>query len=178
VLSGGRVVFGAGIGGIASEFTAFGEDADARTRADQLDEGLEVLRRLWSGDRVDHHGRHYTVDGVTLAPRPAQEQVPIWIGGNSTRALRRAPRFDGWAADTTNQVGMSKTPGDVERALVTVREARGHLDGFDVAVMGHADHADPGPYAAAGATWWLENVHDLRGSVEEMLALVRRGPPG
>jgi probable F420-dependent oxidoreductase len=178
VLSGGRVVFGAGIGGIASEFTAFGEDADARTRADQLDEGLEVLRRLWSGDRVDHHGRHYTVDGVTLAPRPAQEQVPIWIGGNSTRALRRAARFDGWAADTTNQEGMSKTPGDVERALVTVREARGHLDGFDVAVMGHADQADPGPYAAAGATWWLENVHDLRGSVEEMLALVRQGPPG
>ena len=124
VLSGGRVVFGAGIGGITSEFTAFGEDADARTRADQLDEGLEVLRRLWSGDRVDHHGRHYTVDGVTLAPRPAQEQVPIWIGGNSARALRRAARFDGWAADTTNQEGMTKTPGDVERALVTVREAR------------------------------------------------------
>ena len=177
VLSGGRVVFGAGIGGIASEFTAFGEDADARTRADQLDEGLEVLRRLWSGDRVDHHGRHYTVEGVTLAPRPAQERVPIWIGGNSTRALRRAARFDGWAADTTNREGMSKTPGDVERALVTVRDARGQLDGFDVAVMGHADQADPGAYAAVGATWWLENVHDQRGSVDEMLALVRQGPP-
>ena len=73
---------------------------------------------------------------------------------------------------------MTKTPGDVERALVTVREARGDLDGFDVAVMGHADQADPGAYAAAGATWWLENVHDKRGSVEEMLALVRHGPPG
>lgn len=44
--------------------------------------------------------------------------------------------------------------------------------------MGHADQADPGAYAAVGATWWLENVHDLRGSVEQMLALVRRGPPG
>ena len=44
--------------------------------------------------------------------------------------------------------------------------------------MGHADQADPGGYAAAGATWWLENVHDVRGSVEEMLALVRQGPPG
>ena len=110
VLSGGRVVFGAGIGGIASEFTAFGEDADARARAEMLDEGLEVLRLLWSGDRVDHHGRHYTVDGVTLAPRPVQERVPIWIGGNSARALRRAARFDGWAADTTNQEGMTRRP--------------------------------------------------------------------
>ena len=41
--------------------------------------------------------------------------------------------------------------------------------------MGHADQADPCAYAAAGATWWLENVHDLRGSFDEMLALVRRG---
>ncbi len=176
VLSGGRVVFGAGIGGIESEFTAFGEVADARTRAEQLDEGLEVLRRLWSGDRVQHHGRHYTVDGVTLAPRPAQEQVPIWIGGNSARALRRAARFDGWAADSTNREGMTKTPADVERSVSTLRDARGELDGFDVAVMGHADQVDPGAYAAAGATWWLENVHDRRGSTGEMLALVRRGP--
>jgi probable F420-dependent oxidoreductase len=177
VLSGGRVVFGAGIGGIESEFTAFGEAADARTRAEQLDEGLEVLRSLWSGGRVDHHGRHYTVAGVTLAPRPVQDRLPIWVGGNSTRALRRAARFNGWAADTTNQEGMRKTPGDVERSVSALRDARGDLDGFDVAVMGHADQADPGDYAAAGATWWLENVHDRRGSLEQMLALVRQGPP-
>jgi probable F420-dependent oxidoreductase len=176
VLSAGRVVFGAGIGGIESEFTAFGEEADARTRAEELDEGLEVLRLLWSGERVDHHGRHYTVDGVTLRPRPVQDRLPIWIGGNSTRALRRAARFDGWAADTTNQEGMTTTPPDVERSLSTLRDERGDLDGFDVAVMGYADQADPGLYAAAGATWWLENVHDRRGSADEMLALVRRGP--
>ena len=178
VLSGGRVIFGAGIGGIESEFTAFGEDADQRTRADRLDEGLELLRRLWSGEQVDHHGRHYTVERVKLAPRPVQTRLPIWIGGNSTRALHRAARFDGWAADTTNQEGMSKTPGDVERGLAAVRAARGDLDGFDVAVMGHADQVDPVGYAEAGATWWLENVHDERGSPEEMLALVRQGPPG
>jgi alkanesulfonate monooxygenase SsuD/methylene tetrahydromethanopterin reductase-like flavin-dependent oxidoreductase (luciferase family) len=77
LLSGGRVIFGAGIGGIASEFAAFGEDADARARGDRLDEGLEVLRRLWSGERVDHHGRHYTVERVKLAPRPAQVRLPI-----------------------------------------------------------------------------------------------------
>jgi alkanesulfonate monooxygenase SsuD/methylene tetrahydromethanopterin reductase-like flavin-dependent oxidoreductase (luciferase family) len=50
VLSGGRVVFGAGLGGVPSEFSAFGEDDDARLRAEKLDEGLDLLRRLWSGD--------------------------------------------------------------------------------------------------------------------------------
>ena len=178
MLSGGRVISAPASAGSSRSSPPSARNADARTRADRLDEGLEVLRRLWSGERVDHHGRHYTVDGVTLAPRPAQEQAADLIGGNSARALRRAARFDGWAADTTNQEGMTKTPGDVERALAAVREARDDLDGFDVAVMGHADQVDPGGYAEVGATWWLENVHDVRGSAEEMFALVRQGPPG
>jgi hypothetical protein len=72
---------------------------------------------------------------------------------------------------------MTKSPEDVERALDTVRDSRGDLDGFDVAVMGHGDQADPGAYAAVGATWWLENVHDGRGDSSAMLGLVRRGPP-
>jgi probable F420-dependent oxidoreductase len=177
VLSGGRVVFAAGIGGVASEFTSFGEEGDPRARAEMLDEGLEVLRGLWSGERVEHHGRHYTVDGVTLAPRPAQARLPIWVGGNSRAALRRAARYDGWAADTTNPQGMTLSPDDVARSVETILALRTDHEPFDVAVMGHADQADPGAYAAVGATWWLENVHDMRGSFDDMLALVASGPP-
>ena len=59
VLSGGRVIFGAGLGGIPSEFTAFGEEDAPRIRAEKLDEGLDLLRRLWSGERVEHRGHHY-----------------------------------------------------------------------------------------------------------------------
>jgi alkanesulfonate monooxygenase SsuD/methylene tetrahydromethanopterin reductase-like flavin-dependent oxidoreductase (luciferase family) len=58
VLSGGRVVFGAGLGGVVSEFESFGEESDAKLRADKLDEGLDLLRRLWSGARVEHRGAH------------------------------------------------------------------------------------------------------------------------
>jgi probable F420-dependent oxidoreductase len=180
VLSGGRVVFAAGIGGVASEFTSFGEEGAPRVRAEMLDEGLEVLRGLWSGGRVDHHGRFYTVDGVTLAPRPLQEHVPIWIGGNSARALRRAARHDGWAADTTNPEGMTLSPEDVARSVETIRGLRSAEQPFDVVVMGHVERGDrdtPAAYAEAGATWWLENVHDMRGDLDEMLALVRTGPP-
>jgi probable F420-dependent oxidoreductase len=176
VLSGGRVIFGGAIGGIPEEFTAFGEDGDARVRAEMLDEGLDLLRALWSGERVFHHGRHYTIDGVELKPRPVQERLPIWIGGNSRPALRRAARFDGWSADTTSMEGMTRSSEDVAASVEELR-ARGAGGGFDVAVMGHADQADPAAYAAAGATWWLENVHDGRGSFDELRALVRQGPP-
>ncbi len=176
VLSGGRTVLAAGIGGVEREFAAFGEPADARLRAEMLDEGLDVLRALWSGEEVVHRGRHYAVDGVTLAPRPVQERIPIWIGGNSPPALRRAARFDGWAADSERPEGMSLSPDELEEKVAAIRETRGGGD-FDVAVNGQADRADPAAYAAVGATWWLESLHDRRGSLDAMLDIVRAGPP-
>lgn len=173
VLSGGRVVFGAGLGGVPSEFSAFGEDEAPRARAEKLDEGLDLLRRLWSGERVDHHGKHYDAAGVTLAPLPIQQPLPVWIGGNSTRALARAARFDGWIADTSDPRRMTMTPDELG-ALVAAFPTG---DRFDVAVHGYSDQVDPGAYAAAGATWWLEDVHDLRGAYDELIAVVIAGPP-
>ncbi len=172
VLSGGRVVFGAGLGGIVSEFESFGEETDARVRAAKLDEGLDVLRRLWSGERVEHRGAHYVVDGVMLAPTPAQQPLPIWIGGNSARARARAARFDGWFADTSDPEQMSMSP----ETLAEHVRGLGRDDGFDVVVHGYSNKASTAAYAAAGATWWLEDVHDRRGSFDELLALVEAGP--
>ena len=73
---------------------------------------------------------------------------------------------------------MTRSPEDIARSLDTIGALRGGLAGFEVAVMGHADQASPLGYARAGATWWLENIHDGRGSFDEMRALVRAGPPG
>jgi alkanesulfonate monooxygenase SsuD/methylene tetrahydromethanopterin reductase-like flavin-dependent oxidoreductase (luciferase family) len=178
LLAGGnRVVFGAGLGGQATEFTAFGEDADEHVRAERLDEGLEVLRRLWSAERVTHRGRHFTVAGVTLAPAPAS--CPIWIGGNSAAALRRAARFDGWVPDTADEERMTMAPDELAAGVETIRALRASDDPFAVAVLGYGDGTLEWPraYGAAGATWWLESIHDLRGSPEELLALVAAGPP-
>src|SRR5215212_12003364 len=95
LLSGGRAIFGAGLGGVTEEFTAFGEPGEAKRRAAMLDEGLAVLDRLWSGEMVTHHGQYYDVEHVSLAPLPFQRpRIPIWIGGESPPALRRAARWD------------------------------------------------------------------------------------
>ena len=173
VLSAGRVVFGAGLGGSPAEFGKFGEPTDARVRAAMLDEGLDLLRRFWSGEQVTHRGEHFTVDEVTLAPTPVQQRVPIWIGGNRHASLRRAARWDGWLADSGDPTGMTLSPNDVARSV----ERIGRNDDFDVAVLGQSDRGDPAAYAQVGATWWLENVHDRRGSVDDVLALVASGPP-
>ena len=171
VLSDGRVIFGAGLGGAESEFGKFGEPTDAKVRAAKLDEGLGVLRDLWTGAEVTHRGEHYTVDGVTLAPRPVQEEVPIWIGGNKAPSLRRAARWDGWIADAAAPTGIPLTPDDLARSI----DAIGRDADYEVAVLGQSDRGDPAEYADAGATWWLENLHDRRGSPEEILALVEAG---
>jgi len=173
-LSGGRVIFGAGLGGSAAEFGNFGEPTDAKVRAEMLDEGLDVMKQLWSGRPVTHHGKHYTVEDVTLAPEPVQSHVPVWIGGNRPPSLRRAARWDGWLADSAAPTGEMLSPDDVARSI----EMIGRGDGFDVAVLGESHRADPAPYEDAGATWWLENLHDTRGSIDEVVALVSAGPRG
>ncbi|HMI29170.1 MAG TPA: LLM class flavin-dependent oxidoreductase [Gaiellaceae bacterium] len=172
VLSRGRVVFGAGLGGSVAEFARFGEPTDDKVRAAMLDEGLDILRSLWSGQEVTHRGEHYTVDGVTLAPTPVQRHVPIWIGGNRPASLRRAARWDGWLADSADPTGMTLSPDDVARSI----ERIGRRDDFDVAVLGQSDRGDAAAYERAGATWWLENIHDTRGSLEDVLALVHAAP--
>lgn len=185
LLSGGRVVFGVGLGGVEGEFSTFGEPAEAKGRAGMLDEGLVVLDKLLSGEEVTHQGRHYSIEKVKLAPLPVQRpRMPIWIGGESPAALRRAGRWDGWLAAATSSDGaptMAKSP---ERIATMVAEIQRHKTTdapFEVAVDGYTEPDDtalPRAYEEAGATWWLESVHGMRGTLEEMMTRVRAGPPG
>lgn len=175
---GGRVVFGAGLGGVPREFAAFGEPGDARLRAEELDEGLGVLHQLLLGQPVTHYGTHYTVENVTMQPVPTSP-IPIWIGGNSPPALRRAARWDGWLPDTADLEGMTVTPAEIEEGLRTIHGLRPDDRQLEVAVFGYSEPGDASvvrKYEAAGATWWLEYVHDQRGTVEEMRARIEAGP--
>ena len=169
--SGGRVIFGAGLGGGHGEFRMFGENEEERPRAELLDEGLDVIRALLDGGVVQHDGVHFTVDGVALIPAP-ERHVPIWIGGMSKRARARAQRFDCWFADTATKDAMNTTPDELARML------QGYEFG-DVAVMGYSEPGDRElreSYADVGATWWIEQVLDARGDVAAMRRRIEAGP--
>jgi probable F420-dependent oxidoreductase len=181
-LSGGRVILGVGAGGVAAEFSAFGESARASDRAAMLDEGLDVVTGLWSGRKVTHAGRFYRVDGVTLAPLPVQRpRVPVWIGGTSAAARRRAARWDGWVVGCYDEHGNMVVPP--ARIATDAADIAGHRQvggSFDIAVAGvSVGPGDPiaSDYAQAGATWWLEQIYGRRGSLTSMLARITAGPP-
>jgi alkanesulfonate monooxygenase SsuD/methylene tetrahydromethanopterin reductase-like flavin-dependent oxidoreductase (luciferase family) len=116
---------------------------------------------------------------VALAPLPVQRpRPPVWIGGSSQGALRRAARWDGYTVgNVTDQSGqVVLEAAELHRRLEVVGRAD---DPFDVAAVGESEAGDPSlpdAYAAAGATWWLECIHDLRGPFDEMLERVRQGP--
>jgi len=97
-LSGGRMLPAFGIGTEDDrEYTAAGVRKEER--AGRTDEAVALIRRLWSEEHVDHHGRYYQATDVTIAPRPAQRVLPIWFGGRSEAAYRRIGRSgDGWLA--------------------------------------------------------------------------------
>jgi probable F420-dependent oxidoreductase len=180
-LSQGRLILGAGLGAIDDEFTAFGEAGDKRTRAQMLDEGLELLTQFWSGEPVTHHGRYYTVENARLAHTPLQRpRPPVWIGGDSPPALRRAARWDGWIGGTCDEHCNTITqPEQVAKITVTLQQQRTSHEPFEVALQGVTN---PGqaekilPYQQAGATWWFESIFPLRGSYAEMMARIQAGP--
>ena len=100
VLSGGRTIWGVGVGWMEEESKAL--DADYDNRGAVTDEHIQVLKALCMQEDPSFQGRHYRVEGVKFFPKPVQSpHPPIWVGGNSGRALRRAALLGGgWHAVT------------------------------------------------------------------------------
>ncbi|HZX06080.1 LLM class flavin-dependent oxidoreductase [Kribbella sp.] len=159
-LSGGRMVLGVGSGDLGDPFML---ERDPRVLAEKLDEGLEVIDRLWTGEPVSFRGKHYALDGVRLTARAVQEpRVPVWVGGDlSVPAVRR--RIRRWGGSCAYKGNGGITPDDVRR----LRAGRD----IEVKVSG----GDPAAFAAAGATWWGRWI--APGSVADTLAIIRQGPP-
>ncbi|MFD6156172.1 LLM class flavin-dependent oxidoreductase [Nocardia sp. NPDC060256] len=191
-LSGGRVIFSAGLGGpIADEFGSFGEPTDPVLLAERLDEGLDLLQRYWSGERVDHDGKHYQVNDVTLLPAATQRpRPPVWIAGfwPHRRPIRRAARWDGVVPLFSSGHG-GLPPIDELRDLIAYAEdhRKDHQDNhFDV-VVGGISPGDPAkardliaPFAEAGATWWDERQLMTTDALHRLAPVMRRinqGPP-
>jgi len=114
-LSGGRLLPAVGLGAPSSvEHRAFG--VDRKDRAGWFDEALGLMRRLWTEDDVHHDGERFHVEGVTLRPRPVQQPIEVWLGGQAPSELRRVGRVgDGWLPSFA-------TPDDVAEGWALITE--------------------------------------------------------
>ena len=118
VISGGRLIFGAGLGYREVEFKAFG--TTPRDRGARLEENLIAIRRLWTEETVDMVGSHFTLEGASCALKPLQKpHPPIWIGANADVAIRRAARLgDCWYVNPHNRLDVIERQVDVYRAAL------------------------------------------------------------
>jgi alkanesulfonate monooxygenase SsuD/methylene tetrahydromethanopterin reductase-like flavin-dependent oxidoreductase (luciferase family) len=189
-LSNGRLILGVGLGdtgesvGRDISFTHFGEVMDARQRAQILDESLDILDGLWSGEPFSYLGQYYQVEEVAFQPRPVQEpRIPIWIGGGwpLKGPVQRAARWDG-ACLYKHEVHHME-PEDVRALKATVEGERGSLDGYDIMIGGSPRRDDWDEERAyirsltdAGATWWGEYLPPDAGPLEAVRASIQRGP--
>ena len=116
MLSGGRLLPAFGVGSDRSpEWTAM--NLDPKTRGAKTDEALEIIGRLWREDKVDFTGKHYQLTGATIAPKPVQPDLPMWIGGSSSAAIRRTARFGtGWQ-------GGAETPEVTGQVIAAIKAA-------------------------------------------------------
>jgi probable F420-dependent oxidoreductase len=142
VLSGGRLIFGIGVGYLRPEFAAIGAGFEDRGR--RADEYLEAMRSLWEDAHPEYHGATVDFAGVDAHPRPVQRPLPVVVGGASPAALRRAvERGQGW-------YGFGLTPEETEGCLERLAEAAGrfvrpdHLGRLEITVTPpiHAEDVD------------------------------------
>jgi len=190
-LSGGRVIFGAGLGGpIEDEFASFGDTTDPVVLAERLDEGLGLLSRYWSGETVDHEGRHYRVRDTALLPATVQRpRPPVWIAGYwpNRRPMRRAAEWDGAVPlFASARHGHTPSPGKVRDLADYIAAQRGDRadEPFDIVVGGVSEPAAAAdqiaPLRDAGATWWDERQQQSNPDHYRAVPVLNRveaGPP-
>jgi len=173
-LCGGKLVFGVGVGGeFPGEYAACG--VPVKERGARLDEAIEVLRKLWSGEPTAHEGRFHSFPETTMRPRPVQSGgPPIWGGGRSEAALRRLGRVgDGW-------ISYVVTPEQYEEGLARIataaEESQREVSRFGTAHLLFAYVADRYEDALDAATEHLSQRYamDFRRAAERYAAL---GPP-
>jgi alkanesulfonate monooxygenase SsuD/methylene tetrahydromethanopterin reductase-like flavin-dependent oxidoreductase (luciferase family) len=189
-LSGGRLVLPVGLGATDDAgFGNVGEATDARVRAERLDEALEILAGLWTGEPFAYDGRHFRFGPMTFRPVPIrQPRIPLWVVGlwPSERSMRRSLRWDGVVAQARGPDGTPRLlPGDVAAIAAWVARERGESGGvaFDIVAQGSTSRDDPqaaaattAAYAAAGATWWIEADWESADPAA-MRRRIKAGPP-
>lgn len=142
-LSHGRLILGVGLGGASDpmNFDRFGEVTSVPQRAEMLDEALDIIAGLWSGQLLSYHGKHYRIDEITFLPTPVQKpRIPIWVGGDYLRKgpRERAARWDGSCLykGTPGTGWQDMTPNDVRTLKAFVESRRSTTTPYAISVGG------------------------------------------
>ncbi|MHA2085634.1 MAG: LLM class flavin-dependent oxidoreductase, partial [Candidatus Thorarchaeota archaeon] len=186
-LSKGRLTLGVGIGAPPDvEFEYFSEESDIMVRAEMLDEGLDIITGLWSGEKFSYKGKHYQLEEMTFLPKPKQKTgIPIWVGGGYPHKapFRRAARYDGVAPINSNFPDFLE-PGHLKHVLKIIKAERGNMKDYEVVISAETTGTDSTSdretiesWVEAGATCWLENINGMRAQLDELRERIRAGPP-
>lgn len=158
-LSGGRAILGVGAGHLQGEFAALEVPYDERGRL--LDEAIDAVRAAFADEFATHKGERWAFDDLGQRPRPVNGSVPIWVGGSSKPAMRRAAeRGDGWLPQGPPEGGMAA-------GIAYVREHRAATRGDDPIVLG----ALSGPLYVGDPTW--DTGRCVRGAPDEVADYLR-----
>jgi alkanesulfonate monooxygenase SsuD/methylene tetrahydromethanopterin reductase-like flavin-dependent oxidoreductase (luciferase family) len=194
-LSNGRAILAVGLGAVDNFLGNTGEELDRKSRAEMMDEGIDLIRDLWQGD-LTFSGQRYQMDisgrtDLKDVAQPVQSRIPIWVvaAWPSEKSMTRVLRCDGLLPNVKrDDQFVPATAEDIQAMLGWLRDRGGAQAGFDFVVEGETiggDEADArakiGPLQSAGATWWLETRWEMLYGSEDRLADVRArieaGPP-
>ena len=190
-LSGGRAILAVGVGAADANLPDTGEVTDLRSRAEMLDEGIDLIRALWAG-QPGYHGRHYRFQSgrmdLAAAARPVQDRIPLWVVGvwPGQKSMRRVLRCDG-VIPQYRLPGRSAEPADAlaVRNWLTDQGAGPDVDvvadGETPAADRTAARAEVAGWDQAGCTWWLETrwgvQEDLPDRIRAIRDRIEAGPP-
>jgi alkanesulfonate monooxygenase SsuD/methylene tetrahydromethanopterin reductase-like flavin-dependent oxidoreductase (luciferase family) len=189
-LSHGRLVLPVGLGAIDDlAFGGVGEATDRRTRAELLDETLDILKRAWSGESFHYDGTHYQMAEMAFRPPSVQRpRIPIWVVAvwGRPKSVDRAYRYDGILPYLVGPNGGPRpaTQDDVREMAALAQQRKGEGEPFDIVLDGTTPADDPAaarervaPLADGGATWWIESPWE-NPSVTSLRQRIAAGPPG
>ncbi|HEX6289320.1 MAG TPA: LLM class flavin-dependent oxidoreductase [Herpetosiphonaceae bacterium] len=191
-LSGGRTTLGVGLGApVESEFEVFGEESDAKIRAGKLDEALEVVAGLCSGQPFQYSGQYYQIQETALALKPIQPHIPIWVAGwwPNKAPMRRAARWDGaYPVEVEVIDGELKvfqmSPDTAHTIVEYIGRHRTTAAPFDMVVSYDFPADDPAKcaevvqmYAEVGVTWMIQEFMPWGTTPAQTRERVCQGPP-
>lgn len=186
VLSKGRLILGLGLGGPETEYESFGDKYDLKILAEKMDESLDILLGLWTGESFSYSGKHYTLDNVALLPKPIQSpRIPLIFGGMwpTKKPFVRGAKFDGIMPIHKN-FPQDLTTDELLEIKSIIKSNRTTNEPFELMIFGTGFFTPDTrkemikPYIDVGITWWLEHVNTLmQPSVDAMMEWVKQGPP-